>query len=237
MPGAFPRRPNPTDRFVDRRSHVGMRVVAEVPQIGCQIARADEEAIDTLDRGNRVDAVQRLTRLDLDDDADFVVGALQIVFHPPVLVRPRRRRHTPDAGRRIARRGDLPGLASAALCTNGTTKLRTPMSSSRLNSTASFHDGPHDHARRVPLCRLQQAMNVGHVVRRMSVSSSIQSKPAPATIRRRPGWPACSTNHLRLAGAQRRFQRVHGQFRAHAGGPATAGRPVQPQASGRDPAP
>ena len=34
---------NPSDRVVDGRSHVGVRVVAEVSQIGRQIARADEE--------------------------------------------------------------------------------------------------------------------------------------------------------------------------------------------------
>src|SRR5207249_4717394 len=47
--GRFTGRANPPNRVVDRRADLGMRVVAEMPEVGGEIARADEQPVDAVD--------------------------------------------------------------------------------------------------------------------------------------------------------------------------------------------
>src|SRR5262249_44551607 len=94
------------NRVLDLAAHVRMTVVAQMTHARRQMARADEQAVDTIDGGNRFDAGDGLRCFDLDDDAHFVVRAMEVIFRAPVAVRANRRRDSTNAVRWIARRGN-----------------------------------------------------------------------------------------------------------------------------------
>src|SRR6185312_9236578 len=62
----------------DRRLDLGVLRVAEMAHIGGEVRRADEDAVDTVDRGNGGDVGHRLARLALHQDTNLLGGFLGI---------------------------------------------------------------------------------------------------------------------------------------------------------------
>ena len=52
-------------RVLERRLHLGMAPVADMAERGREIVRADEHAVDAIDRGDRLDLIERAFGLDL----------------------------------------------------------------------------------------------------------------------------------------------------------------------------
>src|SRR5439155_25634746 len=71
-----------------------------------QVARADKEAIDAVNCGNGFKVLQGQARFDLEDQANFIVGALEIVFDAAITIAAMADGHAANALGRIARRGD-----------------------------------------------------------------------------------------------------------------------------------
>ena len=71
MPAALPIFLMPLRRVLERRLHLRMAPVADVAERGGQIVRPDEHAVDALDRGDRLDLLERLAGLDLHQHADL----------------------------------------------------------------------------------------------------------------------------------------------------------------------
>src|SRR3569833_4547682 len=70
------------------------------------VGRSDEHAIDAIDGGDVLERIERLTRLDLNEDADLAVRLGEIAGDAAIAAGARRNRHAANAVRRIARRRD-----------------------------------------------------------------------------------------------------------------------------------
>ena len=80
--------------------------VAEMAERGGEVGRADEDAVDAVDRRDRRRGLEAGAALDLHHDADLVVDAGEVVGDGAVAVAALRDRDAAHAGRRIAGRGD-----------------------------------------------------------------------------------------------------------------------------------
>src|SRR5437762_3742510 len=74
-------------RVRDCRAHFGMSWIAQISQRRREITWTNEQPIDALHGGDGVEIVQRGSRLDLQQQTDFLVGAMKIIFDAPKLVR------------------------------------------------------------------------------------------------------------------------------------------------------
>src|SRR4029078_10678464 len=81
---------DPAHRFLDHRHHCGVRSLAGVPERCMQVRRTDEDAVYTFDGADRLEIVQRLPGLDLDQDTDFLVRSLRISGNAAETARTRR---------------------------------------------------------------------------------------------------------------------------------------------------
>src|ERR1043166_7015952 len=72
------------ERSLNGGAHSWMVGFAKMAEVGGEVARADEQPIDAIDRGDGIDILQRPLRFDLDDHADLVVNALVIVLQAAV---------------------------------------------------------------------------------------------------------------------------------------------------------
>src|SRR6185312_13893194 len=88
----------------DRRLDLGVLRVAEMAHIGSEVRRADEDAVDPVDRGDRRNVGHRLARLALHQDANLLGGFLGIAGGATIAVGARRAGKAANALRRIARR-------------------------------------------------------------------------------------------------------------------------------------
>lgn len=58
----------------------GGRQVAQSSGVGTQVGRTDEDAIDAFDRGDRLEAVERISGLDLHQETELLLGPARIVL-------------------------------------------------------------------------------------------------------------------------------------------------------------
>ncbi len=59
-----------------------MARVAQMAEVGSEVLRPDEKAVDAVDRRRLFDLSQRRPGFDLHDQADFVVGVGKVILHP-----------------------------------------------------------------------------------------------------------------------------------------------------------
>ena len=98
---------DPIDRVIDRGDDVRVPGSADQAHRRGEVGRSDEERIDPLDGGDRLDRLGTGHRLDLAHDADLVIGARQVpVDHPPARGPVHGRRHAAHTGGRVPGRGD-----------------------------------------------------------------------------------------------------------------------------------
>src|SRR5690606_17792305 len=77
--------------------------VTDVAERGCQVVGADEYAVDAINRGDLLDLIEGAATLNLHDQADLLLRAVQIVLDAAESRRPRGAADAADAGRRVAR--------------------------------------------------------------------------------------------------------------------------------------
>ena len=110
-PGGLPHRRDGGDGLLDLGQHVGMLRMAQVSVGGGQVGRTDDDAVDTVDRGDGLELSHPLLGLDLHQDTNPLVSPLEV---PGVPVPPRgsgqRRPDAPNPSWRIPGSGnDLTG--------------------------------------------------------------------------------------------------------------------------------
>src|SRR5258708_24010979 len=76
--------------------------IADMPHRGGEIGGTDEQPVDPIDRGDRLDLAERLLRLDLDENAELALDALGIILHPSIAVGARGSGDTANTLGRIA---------------------------------------------------------------------------------------------------------------------------------------
>ena len=70
------------DGVLDHRHHRRIAGLSSLAQVGMQVGRADEHAINAIDGANGLDVLQRLLRLHLHQHAQFVVRAVGVIPDP-----------------------------------------------------------------------------------------------------------------------------------------------------------
>ncbi len=94
------------DGVLDRGDDLGVAGVAEVAEAGREVGGADEEAVDAVDGGDRLEGVEAGAGLDLDDQAELLLGAGEVVGDAAVAGGAGQRRDAAHAARRVAHGGD-----------------------------------------------------------------------------------------------------------------------------------
>src|SRR3546814_13444896 len=74
-------------------------------EAGGKVAGADEDAVDAVDRGDLLDGVERLARLHLHQQAEFLLGALGVALDAAEAAGAGEAGDAAAAGRRIAHGG------------------------------------------------------------------------------------------------------------------------------------
>ncbi len=164
--GALAGRPDAGDRIVDRGAHVRMGVVARMAECGGEVARPDEEPIDTVDGGNRLDVGDRGCGFDLHDHADLVVGARGVVLDPPEAIRAHRRRDPSNPGRGIPGGGHR-ALRFLRRLHEGNDEALHPDVQQPLEDHGVVPRRPDDRARRPFAHRLELAQHQRQLVGRV----------------------------------------------------------------------
>ena len=77
-----------------------------MPDVGCQVAGADEDSVHSFDGGDGLDLAYRCLRLHLYEDADILMGLAVVVGDLAVAIRALRDGDATIAERRISRGGD-----------------------------------------------------------------------------------------------------------------------------------
>ena len=72
---------DPAPRITDARDHLRMPGIAAVPERGREVGRPDEDAVDPVHRGDLLQGAKRSDRLELHQQADLVVGYVEIGGH------------------------------------------------------------------------------------------------------------------------------------------------------------
>ena len=145
---------------------------------GGEVVRADEDAVDAVDLGDRLDLVERAFGLDLHQQADLAACVLQIVFHAPIAAGATAAGDAANAAGRIARR--LDGAAGLIRCLNERDEqgLRADVEKA-LDQHDVVPRRAHDRRRGAGLRGLQLRQHVRHLVGRML---GVEKEPVEARM-------------------------------------------------------
>src|SRR5688572_19849937 len=75
---------DPLRRFLHDFPDFRVLPVAEVAHVSGKIVRSDEDAVDAVDAGDRLEVRERRARLDLEQQADFVMDAPEVILDASV---------------------------------------------------------------------------------------------------------------------------------------------------------
>ncbi len=181
--GGLARRADAAHRVLDRRDHVGVSGLADVAEARRQVRRADEDAVDAVDRGDLLEPVERLARLDLHEQAEFLGGPLGVARNPPEPRGSRQARHAAHTLGRVARRCDGGPRLVRVLHVGDQQGLRAEIEEA-LDQDRVVAGGTHHRRHVVGRHRLKLRKHGEWVARRVLC---VEQQPVVARARRRLG--------------------------------------------------
>ena len=188
-----------------------MRGVVQVPESRGKVPRADEDAVDAFDVGDRLEIVEREARLDLHEHAKLFFVPLEVLLHAAETRCARRRRESAHALRRIACGRDRLLRFLLGLHVGNEQRLRADVEEA-LDHHRVVPRRPHDRVRGAAGRGLQLAVDHRHLVRRVL---GVEQQPVVARagedLDRQVARQARPQADLLAAGLDRVLERICGK--------------------------